>query len=197
MSATPVHGVVLAAGRSSRMGSPKPLLRVGAETFLQHAVRCLREGDCRDVSIVINSADASVRAHALNTDATVIENPDARSEQIDSLRLALAAAPQDAAAVIVLPVDIPAVRATTVRAVVQAFRERPAPIIVPTYKGVGGHPLLLARIVFDAVLASDPPEGLRSLLSARADLVLQVHVDDPGIALDVDTPEDYAALSDE
>lgn len=190
----PIDGVVLAAGRSARMGSPKPLLRSGAHTFLERAVRCLREGGCRSVAVVVSAADAAVGAHALASGAVVIENALPLSEQIDSVRLALDRLPDDTAAAIILPVDFPLVRAATVRAVADAFRRGNGTVVVPTHGDVAGHPVLLARGEFGAVLSEALPEGLRSLLDARAGLVVEVPVADEGIHTDIDTPEQYEVL---
>lgn len=190
----PIEGVVLAAGRSVRMGSPKPLLRVGDETFLERAVRCLREGGCRSVAVVVSAADAAVLAHARGIGAEVIENPLPFSEQVDSVRLALAGLPDDTAAAIILPVDFPLVRAATVRAVAAAFRRGDGPLVVPTHGDVAGHPVLLARGEFGAVMSETLPEGLRSLLDARAGQLVEVPVEDAGIHTDVDTPEQYDLL---
>ena len=194
VSPPPIEGVVLAAGRSVRMGSPKPLLRVGEETFLERAVRCLREGGCRSVAAVVSASDVAVLAHAREIGAEVIENALPFSEQIDSVRLALARLPDDTAAAIVLPVDFPLVRAATVRAVADAFRRGDGALVVPTHGDVAGHPVLIARGEFGAVMGEVLPEGLRSLLDARAGLLVEVPVEDEAIHTDIDTPEQYDLL---
>jgi CTP:molybdopterin cytidylyltransferase MocA len=190
----PIEGVVLAAGRSARMGSPKPLLRAGAETFLERAARCLREGGCRSVTAVVSAADAAIGAHARETGALVIENPDPFSQQIDSLRLALARLPADTAAAMILPVDFPLFRPATVRAIADAFRRGGGSLVVPTHGDVAGHPVLVARAEFDAIMGEVLPEGLRSLLDARAGLLVEVPVEDEAIHTDIDTPEQYERL---
>jgi molybdenum cofactor cytidylyltransferase len=117
-----VDGIVLAAGRSTRMGEPKPLLEVEGESFLERAIRTLREGGCRYIVAVVNEQADWTQRLADVTGAAVVTNDDPDSEQVDSLRLALDAVPEDAAAIAVLPVDFPRVSAATVRAVVGAYR---------------------------------------------------------------------------
>ena len=88
-----VAGIVPAAGRSERMGTPKPLLEVDGQSFLARAVRVLREGGCSPVVVVVAAADEATREAAGAAGARVVENAAARSEQVDSVRLALAALP--------------------------------------------------------------------------------------------------------
>jgi molybdenum cofactor cytidylyltransferase len=193
-----VDGIVLAAGRSTRMGASKPLLELDGETFLEHAIRTLRAGGCRFVVAVVNEAADWTQRLADVTGAAVVINEDADSEQVDSVRLALEHVPDDAAAVAVLPVDFPRLRATTVRALLAVFRTHRSPIVLPAYRGETGHPVVLARALFDELRTADLAEGVRSLIAAHADAVQRVAVDDAGILIDIDTPADYRRhLADE
>lgn len=184
-----VAGIVPAAGRSARMGTAKPLLEVSGESFLARAVRVLRAGGCRPVVVVVAAAATDVRAAAAATGARVVENPTADSEQVDSVRLALAALPT-AAAVAILPVDVPYVSANTVTSVIQAWQRSQAPLVIPEHAGVAGHPVLVSRALFAAVMDGDLPEGIRSLLATHAAAVERIPVPDPGTLVDLDTPAD-------
>jgi CTP:molybdopterin cytidylyltransferase MocA len=185
----PVSGVVLAAGASVRMGTAKALLTASGETFLDRAVRVLREAGCSEVVVVVNGS-ASVLDAADALDATVLLNADDGSEQIDSLRIAVEAVALDCTAVVVLPVDLPLIRVDTIARVVRAFRDGEGRIIVPAHAGVAGHPVAIDRDLFGE-LRDDLPEGLRSLLERRAADVASVAVDDAGVLIDIDTPDDY------
>lgn len=186
-----IDGLVLAAGRSSRMGRPKALLKIDDETFVERVIRMLIDGGCRAVVVVVGTDDAETVRRAEQAGAKVVVNPDAASEQSDSLRLGLGQLEDEAVAVAVLPVDYPLVRATTVARVLSAFRGLGAPITRPIYKGVPGHPTVFARSVFDDLARTDLAEGARTVVREHADAVVDVPVEDPGIAADVDTPEDY------
>lgn len=186
-----IHGVILAAGQSSRMAAPKPLLEIGSETFLERSARTLREAGCERVYAVVNAGSTWADAVAGELDIDVIQNEDPESEQIDSLRLVLRRLTEDVAAVLVLPVDLPLVSVDTARALVQAYRAEPAPLYLPFHNGVAGHPVLLGRAVFDEVLNTDFDEGIRSLIMARSRDLREVAVTDPGILIDIDTPDDY------
>jgi molybdenum cofactor cytidylyltransferase len=186
-----ITGIVLAAGMSTRMGRPKPLLRTGHETYVERAIRVLGAGGCEPVIAVVNVSWAMVGSLAAGAGARVVRNAEPSAEQIESLRLALVARPPHTVAVVVLPVDVPLVRASTVEAVVTAFRARRPPIVLPSYRGVAGHPVLLASDLFTDLETGPWPEGVRSLLQQHSSETVEIEVDDPGILVDVDTPEQY------
>jgi nicotine blue oxidoreductase len=188
-----ICGIVLAAGRSRRMGEPKAFLRVGQSSFLEHAVRVLSEGGCELVIVVTGPLSdptaRSIAEAAAVLDAGIAVNPDPASEQADSLRIALFALPPEAQAVVVAPVDVPDVSGALVRAVIQAWRATGAPVAVPARDGRHGHPVLFARRVFGELMRSELPEGARSVVHAHAHDLAAVPVD--ALPADVDTPDDY------
>lgn len=182
-------GLVLAAGRSSRMGEPKALLELGGRTFLQACVETLWEGGCSSVMAVIASPDAAFAARSAG--ASIAQGrPD--GEQIDSLRGGLAELDDDVEAAVVLPVDHPRVRPATVAALVAAWREEldaaDVPIIRPVHDGQPGHPTVFPRRVWPQLQDTSLSDGARSVVESER--VVDVPVDDPGILVDIDTPED-------
>ncbi|MGH7483118.1 MAG: nucleotidyltransferase family protein [Longimicrobiales bacterium] len=183
-----VAGIVLAAGRSSRMGEPKALVEIEGRSFLERAIDSLRRGGCRGVICVVGAQPAELEDAARVAGARVVVNPDADSEQLDSLRLGLAALARTTEAAIVLPVDHPLVRPETVDALIHGFRARGRPIVRVVHDGRPGHPTLFGRAVFDA-LTGDLPDGAESLIERRPDDVEDVAVDDPGVVADLDTPD--------
>lgn len=186
-----VAGLVLAAGQSSRMGQSKALLEIDGRTFLQAAVQTLWEGGCSGVTAVIASPDAAFAARSAG--ARIAQGqPDA--EQIDSLRSGLDALNDDVDAVVVLPVDHPRVRPATVQALIAAWADDPEALARPVHDGEPGHPTLFPRRVWDALGDPALEEGARSVVEAER--VLDVPVDDPGILVDIDTPDDYEAAQD-
>jgi len=192
MSTTPpIDGVILAAGLSSRMSRPKPLLEVGTLTFLERAATTLRYAGCRRTYVVVNADAEWADAEGARLGLDVVRNLQPESEQIDSLRLAVEQLDDDCGAILVLPVDLPLIAEETALAVADSFRVQPGPLIVPFHNTVAGHPVLLGRALFSEIIATPLEEGVRSLIMAHARELREVKVPDPGILIDIDTPDDY------
>lgn len=192
-----VAGLVLAAGRSTRMGEPKPLLEIDGRTFLQATVEALREGGCETVTAVISSPEAALAARSAGA---AIAQGRPGGQQIDSLRSGLDAI--DAAdhapdapphgrvdAVVVLPVDHPRVRPATIGTLISAWRAEPEAMVRPVHRGRPGHPTLFPRGVWAALRDPALPDGARSVVEAGP--VVDVPVDDAGVLVDIDTPAEY------
>jgi len=192
-----VVGIVLAAGASSRMGRPKALLPIGADTFVTRVCRTLLEGGANDLVVVAGAEHEAVAAAvaAAGLRARVVENTRRHEGQLSSLLAGLAVADRPGVdAVLVHLVDAPLVRAETARAVLAAFRRTHAPIVRPDVGGRHGHPVLFARRVFDDLRRADPGVGAKAVVRAFAGEICDVPVDDEGACRDVDTPEDYARV---
>ena len=193
-----IPAVVLAAGRSSRMGRPKATLPIDVHnTFLTRIVRTMLAAGVDDVVIVVgHDADAvaaSFTASALP--ARLVMNPDYDRGQHSSLVAALAVVdrPGVAAALVTL-VDVPLVSETTVRTVVECYRRTHALVVRPTSGSRHGHPLLVDRALFDELRRADGAAGAKPIVRAHASAVGDVAVDDEGAFTDIDTPEDYARI---
>jgi len=186
-----LNGIVLAAGHSTRMGRPKPLLEIDDESFVARAVRVLQAGGCRGVIVAIAPDQPEVRQQAEQAGAKIVENRIAGAEPIDSLRLCLAAVEPEASGVVVLPVDHPLVREGTIAELIAAYRRSGAPIVRPVYRGVPGHPGIFDRRMFAELDDPSLRQGAHSVVEAHAGEVLDLPVNDSGVAANVDTPDDY------
>jgi len=194
-----IPAVVLAAGKSSRMGRTKALLPVGSlhETFLTRIIRVLREGGIDAIVVVIGGDAAAVRASLPRSDASLaaVENPRYEEGQLSSLLVGLAAVEQrhdEVDAVMVTLVDLPLISADTVRSVLDAFRAKPdAPLVRPRRGGRYGHPVIFNRSIFGELRRADPSKGAKPVVHAYAAQEVNVDVVDDGAFIDIDTPEDY------
>jgi CTP:molybdopterin cytidylyltransferase MocA len=186
-------GVVLAAGAGTRMGAGKPLMDDGGEPLVRRLVEALRAGGCEPVLVVAGGEAANdVDRVATAAGARVVRNPDPASQQIDSLRLALRELDARVQAAVVTPVDRPGLLAATVARLIDAHQKTGAPLVIPTWLGEPGHPTLFARSLF-AELAEDAlPEGARTVIARHGEEAVRVEVADPGVPVDLDTPEDVA-----
>lgn len=184
-----VDGIVLAAGRSTRMGRPKALIRVRGESFVERAVRVLQEGGCRGVIVVVSDAAGEVADLAEMAGARTVVNEEG-GEPIDSIRLAIDTLPDDVDWAMILPVDHPLVEPRTVMLLIEAARTRGSPIVRPVHGGVPGHPGLFARRTFDDFSRPGLEKGAHSVVESYGDAVLDLPVDDPGVTADLNTPEE-------
>jgi molybdenum cofactor cytidylyltransferase len=193
--ASMIPAIVLAAGRSSRMGRAKATLPAGeGHTFLTRVVQTLLDAGVDDVIVVVGH-DADLIADSFSESglpARFVVNHDYDRGQLSSLVAGLNAIdrPGVAAALLTL-VDVPLVSESTVRAVIDRYRRTHAPIVRPTSGDRHGHPLLIDRSLFDALRAADPSAGAKPIVRAHASTAGDIAIDDEGAFLDVDTEEEY------
>jgi molybdenum cofactor cytidylyltransferase len=193
---TMIPGIVLAGGKSSRMGRPKALLPIGPnrETFLDRITRTLIAGGVDDVVIVIGAdADAIRAAVTFDTPRVrLIDNPDYERGQLTSLVAGLRTIdrPGVSAALVTL-IDSPLISVDSVRQLIRARRERGAAIVRPAKDGRHGHPVIFGRELFDELRRADPAQGAKAVVHAHAAGIFEVPTDDEGAYIDIDTREDY------
>lgn len=194
VSPGPVAGAILAAGSSTRMGTPKALLDAGGATFVARLTDTLLRGGCASVVVVAASAAGPVAVEVARGPARLVVNPGGEGGQLGSLRAALAhlgSADDPPAAIVLTPVDNPAVAATTVEALIGAWQSSRASIVAPEYRGERGHPVLVDLRVAPEFHEEGLQGGARTVVRRDPARVLQVPVPDPAILDDLDTPGRY------
>jgi molybdenum cofactor cytidylyltransferase len=190
-------GVVLAAGRSSRMGSPKALLDFLGLPFAVRILQALEALEVKTRVMVLGPDAPRIQPVLAGHDCMIAENPEPETGPIESLRLALRALqPLQPSAVLVWPVDLPHVRVATVERLLEAQRRGRAAVVVPTFGGRRGHPVIWGSKLFADLLNSPAAtkEGAKAVLHAHERDLETVAVDDPAVVDQVNTPEDYERL---
>lgn len=192
-----ISGILLAAGESRRMGSPKALLRYQGRTFIERSCDALLTAGVDEVIVVLGArAEELRRALPTHPALRAVVNPRYFQGQLSSLTVGIGAlSPQSEAAVVNL-VDHPLVTAGTIRALIEAFRAAPMPILIASYRGRRGHPVLFASRVYGELLAAPLDQGAKAVVRKAPHRVREVPLDDPGILADIDTPEDYERYID-
>jgi molybdenum cofactor cytidylyltransferase len=184
--------IILAAGASSRMGQPKPLLDLNGETFLDQLINRFA-GICSPITVVLGYEADRIRAGIRNAGgAEFVVNPAPERGMLSSLQCGLASLPSDTEAVLFTPADLPSIRRPTI-AVVAASNV--ATIAIPRCGGRNGHPVRISRSIVAELLALPEDAQARDVLHRHRGETLFIVIDDPGILHDVDTPADYEALS--
>jgi CTP:molybdopterin cytidylyltransferase MocA len=190
-----IPAIVLAGGKSTRMGRPKATLPLGpSQTFLGRIVRTFEQAGVEDVLVVLGHEPGPVEASlaAQGLWPRIVLNPDYEQGQLSSLLAGLRVADRPGVeAVLVTLVDVPLVAAETVRAVRDRFVATRVPIVRPVQGDRHGHPVLVSRALFDAIRAADPERGAKPVIRAGVSATGDVEVADEGAFFDVDTPEDY------
>jgi molybdenum cofactor cytidylyltransferase len=182
-------GIILAAGESRRMGSPKALLEFRGETFLDRLIRCFAER-CSPVIVVLGHEPEVIRAGVRSPGkAKFVLNAQYHLGQFSSLQCGLRAVTSDED-VIFTPVDHPNVEPGTLAALIDSG----APIAIPQYLGRHGHPVLFSRSLLQEFLALPPDGQARTVLHRHASEIRYLDVPDSGILDDIDDPDAYHRL---
>jgi CTP:molybdopterin cytidylyltransferase MocA len=188
-----VVAIILAAGRSRRMGAFKPLLPFGDTTVVDSCIQNLRAGGAATVIVVVGHRADELREHLKDSRVVFAVNPDPESAMSSSIACALGELPHVAKAVLITPVDHPAVPSEVVSQLIHEWGKGHR-LVKPTWQGRGGHPVLVDLSFEDELLQLDSSLGLKALFDTHKDQVKRLPVDSNYIARDMDTWEDYAAL---
>ena len=189
-----VAAIVLAAGRSRRMGQFKPLLPFGDRRVVDHCLDSLRRGGVESIVVVVGHRAADLQNHLHTANNVVFAvNPKSDSEMSDSIACGVKPVPPSAKAILITPVDHPAVPPAVVSKIIDAWQEG-AMLVVPTWEGRGGHPVLLDANFREKLLSLDPERGLRGLFESYPEQVKRLKVESSYIARDMDTWDDYISL---
>ena len=190
----PVHGLVLAAGSSSRLGQPKQLLPYRGTILVDWVVRTVEAASSLDhVTVVLGGASAEVRPRLTLGRAQVVENPDYEDGCSSSYQAGLAALDPEAAAVVVTLGDQPGVETEDINRLVAEWRREGGRIMAVSYAGERGHPLLFSRELFGLLHELHGDKAAWKILDRYPEWIRDVEVERP-LPRDIDTWQDYEAV---
>ncbi len=180
------------------MGAFKPLLPFGGATVAEACVAALRAAGAREVVVVVGHRGGELRAALAHVPGLRFAlNAEAGSEMGVSVARGVEAVPEGTGAVLVALVDQPAVPPAEIENLIEARRRTGARLVLPEWRGRGGHPVLVDLSLRGELLSLVPRGGLRALFDARRAEVLRIPAGSPYVARDMDTWEDYVALHTE
>ncbi len=189
----PLAAVVLAAGRSQRMGQPKLLLPWGDTTVLGQTLRQLKQAAVREIVVVVGHQARATTAIALAAGCRPVFNPHyAAGEMLSSLQTGIRQLAAGVEGALVALADQPLLQQETVAALLEAWVAGRGSLIAPEYDGQTGHPVVIGRQHFAALLALPASGRPRDLFQHHPQAVYRLPVDTPSILIDLDTPEAYA-----
>jgi molybdenum cofactor cytidylyltransferase len=190
-----IAGIILAAGRSSRMGRNKLLLELDGKAILAHAVDHAIAAGLSEIVVVTGHQAAKVRAALGSRPVKVIEAREHGLGMSASLKAGLRALDPKTDAALVMLGDMPQVSAALLRRLIGAYNPTEgSSIVLPTVDGKRGNPVLFDRRYFAEMLALEGDVGARHLIGAHDDQVAELAVEDAAVFTDVDTPEAYERL---
>jgi molybdenum cofactor cytidylyltransferase len=190
-----IAALLLAAGRSSRMGANKMLAEIDSRPMVARTAQRLLSSHARPIVAVLGNQADDVDAALGKLPVERVMNPDFAEGLATSLKCGLGALPQDADGVIVCLGDMPLITGRDLDRLIAAFNPLEGrAIVVPTRRGRRGNPILWSRQFFPEMMALSGDAGARRLLDEHADLVAEIEMDTDAIFIDIDTPDALAAL---
>jgi molybdenum cofactor cytidylyltransferase len=186
-----ICAIVLAAGESRRMGAQKLLLPFGSTTVIAHVVDQLLRSVVDKVLVVVGHDSNKVAEALCGRPVTIVANPDYQSGMLSSARCGLRALPPQCQAVLVALGDQPAITTKLVDDLVHTFTGNDKGIVVPVFRNKRGHPIVFSARYRDEILTHYDDTGLRGLLHAHPDDLLELPASTPAVLSDLDYPEDY------
>lgn len=183
--------LIVAAGKSSRMGSFKPMLNIGNITIAERILANFRQAGITKIVMITGYQAAELEHHLASHNIVFLRNEAYETTHMfDSVKIGLSYLKDKVDRILFTPVDVPLFTAETVCQLLQST----AQAAVPYYEGKAGHPILLSCSIVDALLSDCGEAGLAGALSRNVSFLKKIPVSDGGIIHDADTPDDYQEL---
>lgn len=193
-----IAGILLAAGESKRMeGAFKPLLKWGTRTVVAECVHQLNDSKIDEVFVVLGHRERDIRQSMAGAGVQYAINEHYEKGMFSSVKIGWAQIAPATEGVLIALVDQPMITTAIINKLIDAFKEGKKRIVIPTYQGKQGHPVILSTEFEEELMLMDDetPNGLKALIDAHRDDILEVPVDSSAILEDIDRPEDYERLS--
>lgn len=183
--------IIPAAGRSSRMGAFKPLLPFGPHTVIEQVLRTVRAAGVETIRVVVGWGAERLIPVLERCGVAWVENRRFADGMFTSIQAGVASLPAGVRAFFLLPGDMPRVQTATLTRLIAEWDRQPGRILYPCVLGRRGHPPLIDSACVPEILSQAPSRGLREILARHAADARTLEVADPGILVDLDTPEEY------
>ena len=189
-----IAAVVLAAGASTRMGTAKQLLQIDGRPLVQHVLDNVQRSGVGEIILVLGHSAEAIQRELKLEGAKVVLNENFLQGMGTSLKSGLARVDSQVQAALIILADQPFVRPETLDQLIAAHERTRAQIVIPTYRGFRGNPVLLDRSVFPEVMGLSGDIGCRAIFGEHQDGIVKLEVGDVGILLDIDQKKDYESL---
>jgi molybdenum cofactor cytidylyltransferase len=194
----PLAVAILSGGESRRMGTPKALIPYRGKTFLEHLIEVTKHARVGIVRVVLGAGADAIREKLKLRAEVVVLNPDWSKGQLSSIHAAIRNLPAGATdGIILCPVDHPIVSAALVAQLIEKFDSSGAPIVLPTFHGRRGHPVIFRASLYQELLDARPDVGARQVVWARATEVVEVATEEEGVIVNLNDPEILRKVQEE
>jgi molybdenum cofactor cytidylyltransferase len=182
--------IILSAGESRRMGRPKALLACQGTTFLGHLLRVTAHPAIGIRRVVLGAAADEIRRAASLAPEVVVVNQDWQRGQLSSLHAGMRSLPKDASdGILVCPIDHPLISPLLVDRLIKAFRAQKKLIVMPTWQGHRGHPVIFASQLYQELLTAPAEAGARAVVWAHQADIFEMPTTEEGVTQNLDDPE--------
>ena len=186
-----IGAIITAAGRSSRMGVFKPLLKIGSLTVIERIIRSFRDASVTHIAIITGNNAEELENSLKDPEIIFLRNTQyEHNEMFDSIKIGLEYQKDKCDKILITPVDVPLFASRTVKALLNCKND----IGIPTYQGKKGHPIILSNDAAAKVIKYSGSGGLRNAIKELSLEVEYIETNDQGILHDMDTQEDYSSL---
>ncbi len=187
--------ILLAAGVSLRFGSPKPLARIDSKTIIEFIQERLLSTGLSEIIVVLgNQAEAIAPFVLKNPRIKYVVNANYKLGQTSSFKTGLEAVSPESKGIMLLPADTPLIKPSTIDELIRIFLEKSPAILVPAYADRKGHPPVFSARLKEELLGLKNDEPVSSILRKRQAEILKVPVDDEGVTLSFNTPEELEQI---
>jgi len=186
-----IAAIILAAGESKRMKSPKMILPFKGRTMIECVIGNIQAAGIDEPIIVVGAWKEDIEKVAGNHRVKIVFNRNYRNGMLSSIRCGINSVPPSCDAAVIIPGDMPMVSADVINKVINDYIATGKRIVIPVYQGRRGHPLLVASDLFREINRLDENEGLRQLAQVYPEDVIEAEVDSDSILKDIDTRTEY------
>ena len=186
-----IWAIILAAGESKRMGSPKMLLHFNGSTIIETVIRIVRNSNIDNVMVVLGAERQKLSELVIKLNVKSCYNSDYKTGMLSSVICGVRNLPADFEAILVFQGDQPMIHSESINNVIKAYKLSGRGIVIPVFEKKRGHPILIDRRYKNEIEKLDSGVGLRSLVYKYPEDILEVETADPGILRDIDTSEEY------
>lgn len=190
-----IAALILAAGRSTRMGTFKPLLPLKESTVIERVIDNTRAAGIKELWVVVGYQAEILLPVLREKSVDWVANPAYHREMFSSIKIGVNQFKKTTHAFFLLPGDMPLIRPSTFLQLLAAFDPGEMDLLKPKFRDRNGHPVLISSNKISAITSFDGSGGLRALIKKQLWRTAELYVDDPGILADLDTPQDYKKLS--